>query len=71
MLSPHFNYLKYIFFSKVKRKDSCTVSLSHFMFLRFRGMSIRMPNIDNHANETEESLENLSTIFVFSRDYLN
>lgn len=27
-------------------------------------------DIDNHANEIEESLENLSTIFIFSRDYI-
>lgn len=27
-------------------------------------------NTDSHANEIEESLENLSTIFIFSRDYL-
>lgn len=68
MLSPHFNCSKYIFFSKVKRRDSCTLSLSHFMFLRFRGMSIMVRDIDNHANEIEESLENLSTVFIFSRD---
>lgn len=30
-----------------------------------------MHNIYNHANETEGSIEYLSTIFIFSGDYLN